>query len=270
MNALRMYGHYAAASVRAQLQYPGTMLWVALGQLAVTSTVFVGVWARFDRFGELAGFSLAEVALFYGFVNMIFAGSETITRGFDTFGSEYVLTGQFDRLLVRPRSTLLQLFGHELRLNRLGRFAQGALVFGLGLTRLSLPSTLATLTNIATLLFAFAGGVAVFAGILLLQATLSFWTLESLEVMNVLTHGGVEAGQYPIAVYPAWLRRFLCFGLPLAAVTYFPIMSVLGRSDPLGAPDWFGRISPVFGFFFYGLATLVWERGVRHYTSSGS
>ena len=36
-----------------------------------------------------------------------------------------VASGDFDRLLVRPRSTVLQLLGQELALRRLGRLVQG-------------------------------------------------------------------------------------------------------------------------------------------------
>ena len=266
MNALRLYGHYAAASVRAQLQYPGSLLTTAGGQLAATAITFLGLWARFDRFGQIAGFRMAEVALFYGFVNVVFAVADSITRGFDVFGPEYVQSGQFDRLLVRPRGLLLQLFGHELRLSRLGRVAQGAVVFAWALTQLELAWTPA---DVATLLFAFSGALAMFCGVLVLQATLAFWTLESLEVMNVLSHGGVEASQYPVSVYRPWLRNLLRYVLPLAAVTYYPLLSVLGRVDPLGAPAWVGRLSPALGFVFFGLTALLWRVGVRHYTSTG-
>ena len=46
----------------------------------------------------------------------------------DQFGALYIKTGHFDRLLLRPRSTILQLAGHELALRRIGRFVQGLIV----------------------------------------------------------------------------------------------------------------------------------------------
>ena len=39
----------------------------------------------------------------------------------------------------------------------------------------------------------------------MLQATLAFWTVDSLEVAKTLTYGGVEAGQYPLDIYARWL-----------------------------------------------------------------
>ena len=83
----------------------------------------------------------------------------------------------------------------------------------------------------ATALWAIAGGVALFVGILVLQATLAFWTVESLEVANVLTYGGVQAAQYPLNIYAAWFRRLLTFGVPLACVAYYPVLAVHGLED---------------------------------------
>ena len=60
-------------------------------------------------------------------MSVSFAIADAITRGFDVFGERFVKTGDFDRLLVRPRSTALQLLGSELRATRIGRLAQGML-----------------------------------------------------------------------------------------------------------------------------------------------
>ena len=73
---------------------------------------------------------------------------------------------------------------------------------------------------------------------------MSFWTTESLEVMNMLTYGGVETAQYPIAVYQKYFQRFFTFVVPLAMVTYFPILAVLDisyRSVRRGLGRWSRR-----------------------------
>ena len=50
-------------------------------------------------------------------------------------------------------------------------------------------------------IFAVLGGAALFAGLIVIQATIAFWPTESLEVMNSLTYGGVFATSYPVAIY---------------------------------------------------------------------
>src|SRR5687767_2697475 len=267
MNGARLYGRYVAASMRAQMQYPGSFIATSVGAFAATVIDFIGVWLLFARFRQIEAWRFEEVALFYGVVSVSSAIADAITRGLDVFGERFVKTGDFDRLLVRPRSTALQLLGYELRATRIGRLAQGMLAWGVAV---NLSSIDWTWQSWAILCFAVAGGVALFSGILVLQATLAFWTVESLEVANTLTYGGVEAGQYPLAIYTRWFRDFLTFIVPLGCVSYFPVAFVLGHANRTGAPEWLLPLTPVVGFVFLAGSLWVWRLGVRQYTSTGS
>ena len=190
-----------------------------------------------------------------------------MTRGFDVFGSVFVRTGAFDRLLLRPRSLTLQLIGYELRLTRIGRLAQGDR--RLRLRRGRHPLRLhARGAGDPRLRRRRRGGDVLRP--LRLQATLAFWTVESLEAVNIFTYGGEAAAEYPMKVYAGWFRNFLIFVVPVGCVTYLPMLAAMGRADPLGAPDWVLPLAPLPGFAFLGLALFVWRFGVRRYTSTGS
>ena len=267
MNGFRLYWRYVAASVRGQMQYPGSFLMLLISQAFAASAEFVAIWALFRHFGQIRGWTFGEVAVFYAVINMSFSIAETTARGFDIFGPQFVKTGNFDRILLRPRSTPLQILGNEFRLTRLDRLLQAVVVMAIAVHLLRLDLNLGA---VALLLAAIFGGAALFLGILIMQATLSFWTIESLEVTNTLTYGGVEAAQYPLDIYARWFRDFLIFVVPLACVSYFPVARLVGHSDPLGTPAWFGKVSPLLGFVFLALSLRLWRFGVSHYTSTGS
>ena len=255
-----------AVSARAQMQYRASFAMLAMGNLLTTGLEFVALLALFDRFGSLSGWSLREVAFMYGKVNVSFSIAEAATRGFDTFGV-MVKTGDFDRLLARPRSTALQIAGQELRLSRVGRLAQGMAALIWASASLGIDWTPA---SVALLIAAIAGGACLFSGLLTLQATMSFWTTETLEIVNTVTYGGVETAQFPISIYRPWFRRVFTFGIPLACLSYFPSLAIMGVEDPLGSPLWFQWASPLAGFAFLLAALQAWRFGVRHYTSTGS
>lgn len=89
--------------------------------------------------------------------------------------------------------------------------------------------------------------------------------------MNTVTYGGTETGQYPLSIYAPWFRRFFTFVVPLACVTYFPVLAILGRDDPVAAsPEWFRWAAPLVGLVFLQATLQVWRVGVRHYRSTGS
>jgi ABC-2 type transport system permease protein len=264
MNAMRLYRRYVATSLRAQMQYPTAFIVTSVGAFTATVVDFLAMWALFARFRQIDGWRFDEVALLYGVVGVAFALADALTRGFDIFGEQFIKTGDFDRLLVRPRSLVLQLLGFEVRANRIGRLAQAVMVWAIAV---QLSPLAWTWRMWGPLIVAVAGGVALFIGIIILQATLAFWTVESLEIANTLTYGGVEAGQYPLDIYARWFRNFLVYVVPIGCVVYLPVASVLGRAR--GAA-WIGWLAPLAGFAFLAVSLWVWRFGVRRYTSTGS
>jgi len=260
VNAFRLYLRYIAISLRAQLAYRATFAMKTIGHLLVTGIEFFGIWALFARFGTLRGWTLPEVALIYGLTDIAFALADALGRGFDKVGS-LLKAGEFDRMLVRPRSTVLQLLGYELQLMRVGRLSQGLVVLIWASRWFAW-----TAGSIALVVLAIAGTIAVFLGLVVLQATSAFWTIESLEVWNAFTYGGNYASQYPMAIYRAWFRRFFTAIVPLALTSYYPARAILGR-DPL---DIWHVVAPLAGPVFFAISLLAWRVGVRHHASTGS
>ncbi|MXY97038.1 MAG: ABC transporter permease [Gemmatimonadetes bacterium] len=265
-NPLALYTHYVSISLRGQMQYRVSFLLGTVGQLLGTGVEFIGILALFDRFGSLVQWSLAEVAFFYGIVNVAFAFTDALSRGFDHVG-QLVRTGEFDRMLLRPRSTVLQLIGQEFTLKRLGRFIQGGGVLLWATLFLDIEWSAATvaLTTVTVIC-----GACFFLGLFINIGTVSFWTTETLELMNVLTYGGIEASKYPLSIYRAWFRRFFTMVIPMGCVTYFPVLAILGKPDPLGTSLAFQYAAPLFGLLYFILSLFIWRLGLRHYRSTGS
>jgi ABC-2 type transport system permease protein len=266
VDAFRMYRHFIALSIRSQLQYPSSFALATAGHLFGTVVEFLGILALFDRFGSLSGWSLAEVAFFYGLADLTFGIGDALGPGFASFDT-LIKSGDFDRILLRPRTAVLQLLGQELTLKRVGRILQASIVLAWASHAAGIDWSIA---RGALLLAAIAGGVCLFLGLLILQATVAFWTTESLELWNAFTHGGNYAAQYPLAIYRPWFRRFFTFVVPLACINYLPGIAILGRVDPLGTPAIAGWLSPLAGVAFLGAALAAWRFGVRHYMSTGS
>ena len=161
----------------------------------------------------------------------------------------------------------MQIAGHDFPLYRIGRFTQGLLVLSIGMVIADVDWSL---FSVAMILLALCGMFCFFYPILIFQATLSFWTTESLEVMNTLTYGGIETAQYPLSIYKETFRKFFTYIVPLGCVSYFPIVAALGIPDPLGSSLLFQVTAPIAGVVFLVLALCFWMFGIRNYTSTGS
>jgi len=110
------------------------------------------------------------------------------------------------------------------------------------------------------------GGFCLFYGLFVLQAVVTFWTVESIEIMNIFTCGGTEVGQFPLSIYPSFLRHFFTFLIPIACVNYLPATLIFGRESASPA-FWF---LPLVGVVFLAAMLQFWEFGVKYYRSTGS
>jgi ABC-2 type transport system permease protein len=263
MSQVKMYFKLLSCSFRCQMQHRASFFMLAFAHFLSTLVDIIGIWVLFDRFKIIKGWSFAELALIYGMMHMGFAVAEAFARGFDTF-SQIVKSGEFDRLLLRPISTLVQVASREVQIMRVGRFIQGLLVLVWGCSELGIA--LYSL-NALIILLAIIGIISLFYALFIIQATLAFWTTETLELMHIVTYGGLESGQYPMHIYKPWFKGFFTFIIPLACVAYYPVAIILKQED---LPFWLGMITPLAGIAFLYLACQLWNFGVCRYQSTGS
>lgn len=262
MGSVRLMLRLLGASASAQIRQPAGLAMQALSQLLQTGIGLAGLWALFARFGGLAGWTFRDVAVFYGVASVAFGCADAVSRGYDLFGRDQVRTRDFDRTLLQPRAAALLVAGRDLRLASIGRIVQGLAALAIGLSGRGAP---ASASEFLLLAWSIAGGAAIFYALVICQATLAFWTVESLEVLNILTYGGVEAAQYPLDVYPGWFRSLLIYVVPIGAVAYLPVTAALGRTNAANLPEFACALGPLAGFAALAASLLVWRAGERRY-----
>ncbi len=94
----------------------------------------------------------------------------------------------------------------------------------------------------------------IFVTILLLGATVCFWTIETTELTNILTYGGREMLSYPLTIYHQMLQRFFLFVVPVAFGSYVPTCYILGRPLPFGLSSWLAFAGPLAAALFAFIA----------------
>ncbi|MEZ4648384.1 MAG: ABC-2 family transporter protein [Candidatus Eisenbacteria bacterium] len=262
---MRMYGSMVAASVREQMSYRGSFAFELLGRLTVTGLELVGLLFLFEHVDAIAGWTKWEVIYLYGMASICLGLGEALTTGFDAM-PELIRSGSFDYVLVRPLPALLFVLGREVKLRILGRSLQGALAVGLCLSHLML---LWDVGSVLLLVSSVICGVAVYAGLFLASAAQCFWTVESTEMFNAFTYGGAQMTEYPVSLYPDWLRSIFLYVVPVGFVSYVPAVSLLGKSDPLGLTPWGVWVTPVVAGAFLAVCLFFWRLGVRRYEGAG-
>lgn len=260
-SSVRLYFHYIAIVLRSTMQYKASFFLMVIGRFLLSFNGILGVYFMLSRFGHVRGYTLGEVLMCYSIIQTDFALAECIGGGFAAFAS-IVRQGEFDRILLRPHSAILQVLGSQFRIDRVGLVLQAVIMFGYGI---AVSSIVWTWTRVVTLVFMLIGGTMLFISFFVLQAAFTFFTLEGIEVVNILTYGAKEHGKYPLDIYGKKMMRFCTYVLPYTLIQYYPLQYLLGRSD-----RWYYGIYPLCALYFLAICYALWRFGMRHYQSAGS
>lgn len=261
-----LYARLVGARIRSQMQYRISFALDTISGFCATFIDFLAILIIFAHLPRLAGWSLGEVAFFYGMANISFALADLVVGHLDLL-SGMVRTGAFDLVLVRPVDALFQVLSSDFQLRRLGRVAQGVVVLLYALTATHIHWTAGRIVMLPLTILT---GTVIYSAIWISATTVVFWTVEGREMSNAFTYGGSFLASYPVNIFSGWLRRILAFIIPMAFVCYFPGVYILNHPDPLHTPPILRFCAVPIALLLGLIAGRVWQIGVRHYRSTGS
>ena len=260
-----LWRRLVGAQIRSQLQYRTSLALDFVGSGLISFVDFLAVLVLFHNVPRLNTWTVHEVAFLYALSSISFALTDMVMGHLDLF-PQLIRTGNFDIVLVRPRSTLLQIFGSDFAVRRFAKAVQGGAVFVYAVSSLSIDWTA---SRVLYLVLSIPVGMVIFGSVWVIGSCLAFWTTDGGEFTNAFTYGGNFMAQYPVDILSSWVRRFLAYIVPLAFVCYFPALYVLNKRDPLGLPRFVDFLSPAVAVAAACVAGLTWRFAVRHYRSAG-
>ena len=261
LKELRLYRQYIRINLLAGLEYKGWWLMI-IHVVLITTYDPLMVVLLFSRFGNIGDWTMERILLIYAMAFTSFGLAESFFRGFDYF-PRYVRSGDFDRVLLRPKSLFTQVSAAYYHLHRSARVVVGLGIIFWALSRLGAEITF---VNIIMLVLALVGGLMAYAGVFVIGAGISFFTVDALDFIYIFSSASREVARVPIDYIPRVLRYTFTFLMPMLVITYMPASAIGGW----GGEVWKGWLALPAGGVFFGVALLVWRVGVRHYKSTGS
>lgn len=258
---MKLYLKFVAMQLKCQMQYKTSFVMTALGQFLTSFTAFLSVLFLFNRFHSVQDYSFSEVLICFSVMLTSFSLTECFVRGFDIF-PRLIRSGNLDRILVRPRSEIFQGLTSTIEFSRIGRLLQAIAVL---VYAVPTSGVVWTADKVLAVILMLLGGVAVFSALFILYAGFSFFTIESLEFMNIFTDGSREFGMYPLSVYGEGVLKFYTYCIPIALFQYYPFLYLVGRSDDVRL-----IFLPLLGFLFLIPCYAFFRFGLRRYKSTGS
>lgn len=242
------------------VQYRASFLFSFFVTALTSGAMVIPLFVVFDHSATVAGWTLDEsllVTAFFLFLSAVVEGVIEPNLGAIVEG---VRSGQLDYLLLKPADAQIVATCQRVDPSKVWQMLTAFALGGYALSQVGLPSVAEALT--AAVLLA-AGCVAIYALWVMVICT-SFWFVR-VDNLRYLLGAVTDAGRWPVTIYTGFARVFLTVIVPVALVTSWPAMALLGRMDAGLAAQ---SLGVAVGMLV--LSRWVWVRAIASYTSASS
>ncbi|HEV2314333.1 MAG TPA: ABC-2 family transporter protein [Candidatus Acidoferrales bacterium] len=257
-----LFGEYFAQYVKMRMSYRGDFIVSTATSMAATIFALAFVIVLFHKVPALAGWTLPEEIFLYGFSLIPYGMFNVISLNLYDFGNNYIIEGKFDRVMLRPISTLFQVLFEQFRVESMQEIATGLFCMWYASRELHIHWTVGKFSLL--IFWGLCAGV-IYISVFLLLTTISFWFEDRIGVHPPVWNL-IAFGRYPLSIYSGTVQFFLCWIIPFGLASFYPSVRLLGHTV---TPEYLPFV-PVVAVSFLIFAICMWNLGTRHYSSTGS
>ncbi len=253
---LRLVGTFLRVGVMNEMQYRINFFLQLIQSILTVGTGLIILAVVFSKTDELGGWSRPQLLAVMGVFTLVGGIIRTFIQPNMQRVVEDVRQGKLDFALTKPADAQILVSIRDVRFWQLTDVLVGLAVLGAALVQLS--STMEWQDVVVFVVLLLSGLISIYCFWLML-ASASFWLVRMNEVQE-LFDGLYRAGQYPVGIYPGWLKYGLTFIVPLAFAITIPSEAVTGRLA------WQSVVIMIaFTTVLLVVSRWCWKRGLRRY-----
>lgn len=261
-----VYLQLVGIRLRGQMSYRRSFVIEIIAHFFQMAMQMMAVFFIFTHVKLLGGWSLWEIIYLYGITCLAFVAAQLIGEGFEDFHF-YIKSGEFDQMLTKPISPLVQIAAMSFRIERLGGFLQAIIALTISCIKMNVFADLQHILWIGLSIFCM---IMVYYGLFIANGALTFFAVEATTMFNAFTYGGIEVAKYPLSIYQKWMQSLFLYCIPLGFVSYLPATMIFSKDTNLAVYSPHAIYTPVAAISFLFLMLGAWRLGLRNYQSTGS
>jgi ABC-2 type transport system permease protein len=258
---LIILGLFVRTEVQREIEYRANLLMEVVQMLLVVGSSVGAVLVLFSYTTALNSWTLPQMLVLLGVYYLVQGVEEMVFQPSVTQLMEHVRQGTLDFTLLKPANSQFLLSLRQWNIVQVAQILLGAsvLVYGIGQigNAVSVESFLGFLITLTC-------GLLLVYSVLLVLATLSFWFVRVDNILAVFW-AFMDAGRFPVDVYPGWLRVTLSTVVPIGIAVTVPAEAIANRLDLIGFLAILG--GTVIAWLFSG---WFWRVGLRNYTGASA
>ena len=261
MDTLKLLSAFLKVNIQMSLAYRAdtivnillNLMWLGWELLSLniifSNTETIGGWDFGELIALLGVFRLVNTLM----IALIWPNTEKFNQS--------IRDGSMDYTLLQPINSMFLVTFSRITVWRFWDLILAIVLIVIGVNMSG--DTTTPLQILSFILLTVSGAVVIYS-LWIVLISLTFWFTKFDNNVTIL-HALLDAGRYPVTVYPVWLRILVTFVIPIAVATTIPLQALRGELD-LGRLIMFLGI----GIVSFIVATQVWKRGLKQYSGASS
>ena len=261
MNTLKLLSAFLKVNIQMSLAYRAdtvvnillNIMWLGWELLSLSiifnNTETIGGWGFGELIALLGVFRLVHTLM----IALIWPNTEKFNQS--------IRDGSMDYTLLQPVNSMFLVTFSRITVWRAWDLILATVLIVIGV---NMSGEIATPLNILTFILLTISGAIVIYSLWIVLIALTFWFTKFDNNVTIL-QALLDAGRYPVTVYPVWLRIIVTFIIPIAVATTVPLQGLRGELT-LGRVIMFAAI----GVISFLIASQVWKRGLKQYSGASS
>ncbi|MDQ3341344.1 MAG: ABC-2 family transporter protein [Myxococcota bacterium] len=258
---LRLAAVQARISAAAGMAYRSDFLIEGVMTVAWAALTLLPLVVLYDGRDSVAGWDVSEALIVMAYFMAVKAVLEGVISPSLIDLVERIRSGAFDYILLKPVDAQAMISA-----SRFEPWKIFDILAAIGLASYAFyrRGEVPALSNIALGLVMFGAGVLAMYSIWIVFASASFWVVR-LDNLTFLIGAIFDTARWPVHVFRGVWRVIFTFVFPIAVMTTYPAMALLGTLDAETALATLGGTA-----LLLVISRLVWRTAIRNYTSASS
>ena len=247
MNVLKLLSAFLKVNIQMSLAYRADTVVNILLNVMWLGWELLSLGIIFSNTETIGGWDFGEL------IALIWPNTEKFNQS--------IRDGSMDYTLLQPINSLVLVTFSRITVWRAWDLVLAVILIIVGI---NLSGDETTPLSILTFILLTISGSIIIYSLWIVLIALTFWFTKFDNNVTIL-QALLDAGRYPVTVYPVWLRILVTFVIPIAVATTVPLQGLRGDLT-------FDRVLMfiAIGMVSFLIASQVWKRGLKQYSGASS
>jgi ABC-2 type transport system permease protein len=261
MNTLKLLSAFLKVNIQMSLAYRADTVVNILLNLMWLGWELLSLSIIFSNTETIAGWGFGELIALLGVFRLVHTLMIALIWPNTEKFNQSIRDGSMDYTLLQPINSMFLVTFSRITVWRAWDLILAAVLIVIGI---NMSGDIITPVNIFTFILLTISGTIIIYSLWIVLIALTFWFTKFDNNVTIL-QALLDAGRYPVTVYPVWLRIIVTFIVPIAVATTVPLQGLRGELN----------LSRVIMFLAIGIisflvASRVWKAGLKRYSGASS